>query len=140
MRTLLQNNFNGLQHIGLPVTDLERSTAFYRRLGFEPAMERRITPAEGPVSAVMMRRGVLVIELYQLPAAQLDAIRRRGDGHIDHIAFDVDDVEGAFAELQAAGMTPLEEAPIHLDFWRNGCRYFAIRGPDGEKLEFNQIL
>ena len=20
------------------------------------------------------------------------------------------------------------------------CRYFAIRGPDGEKLEFNQIL
>jgi lactoylglutathione lyase len=27
-----------------------------------------------------------------------------------------------------------------LPFWKNGCKYFNITGPDGERLEFNQIL
>ena len=24
--------------------------------------------------------------------------------------------------------------------WKNGCKYFNVLGPDGERLEFNQIL
>jgi lactoylglutathione lyase len=27
-----------------------------------------------------------------------------------------------------------------LAFWSKGCKYFNILGPDGERLEFNQIL
>jgi len=52
----------------------------------------------------------------------------------------VADVEKAFNELKAAGFTIIEEQPIFLNFWEKGCKYFAVRGPDGEKLEFNQIL
>ena len=140
MKPLLHNNFNGLQHIGIPVTDIAVSQAFYHRFGFASIMQRQVDATEGRVSAVMMRRAGVVLELYQLPAEQLAAIRQRTDGVIDHIAFAVDDIDRAWSELQAAGETLLEAAPVHLDFWRSGCRYFAIRGPDGEKLEFNQIL
>jgi lactoylglutathione lyase len=29
--------------------------------------------------------------------------------------------------------------PAFLDFWEKGCKYSAVRGQDGEKLEFNQM-
>jgi lactoylglutathione lyase len=87
----------------------------------------------------MEREGV-VIELYQLPPDQLSAdIRTRKDGHLDHIAFNVKDIDKAFEEVKSAGLVPLQNEPVKLDFWKKGCRYFSIRGPDGEKLEFNQI-
>ncbi|MEH6580052.1 MAG: VOC family protein [Amphritea sp.] len=140
MKKLLNNNFIGIQHIGIPVTQIERSKDFYRRLGFESVMEKTFPQQGGNITAVMMRREDAVIELYQLPASELDAIGHRTDGSIDHIAFSVTDIDAAFRELKAAGEDIIEDSPARLDFWKNGCRYFAIRGPDGEKLGFNEIL
>ena len=68
------------------------------------------------------------------------AIRQRKDGHVDHVAFDVEDIDVAFETLTNAGFNVLEEQPLFLPFWKNGCKYFNITGPDGERLEFNQIL
>ena len=34
----------------------------------------------------------------------------------------------------------IDNITTHLSFWKNGCNYFNITGPDGERLEFNQIL
>jgi hypothetical protein len=34
----------------------------------------------------------------------------------------------------------LENEPVFLAFWVKGCKYFNTSGPDGERLEFNQIL
>ena len=50
------------------------------------------------------------------------------------------DIDKAYAELQVAGMEMIEDTPVYIDFWDKGCKYFNVRGPDGEKLEFNQIL
>lgn len=140
METLLKNNFTGLQHIGIPVTDIERSVAFYRRLGFNPVMEKTFPDGDGETTAFMMERSGVVIELYLLPESQRGEIKTRRDGAIDHIAFSVSDIQSAFNEMLAAGEDIIEDSPLHLDFWENGCKYFAIRGPDGEKLEFNQRL
>jgi catechol 2,3-dioxygenase-like lactoylglutathione lyase family enzyme len=140
MTTLLDNNFLGIQHLGVPVTDLEASRAFYARLGFECVMEKTFDDTHGPVTALMVQRANMVIELYLLPQDERAEIGRRHDGHIDHIAFSVSDIDQAFADIRAAGFETLQAAPITLPFWRHGCRYFAIRGPGGEKLEFNQIL
>ena len=71
---------------------------------------------------------------------ELVAIQERKDGHIDHVAFDVADIDVAFAWLKNTGFNVLEEQPLFLPFWKNGCKYFNITGPDGERLEFNQIL
>ncbi len=129
-----------LQHIGLPVTSLAASTTFYARFGFTVAMTSTFPHPEGTGHVAMLQLSDITLELYEFPAPALAEIRARRDGHIDHIAFDVEDIDAAFAALTAAGLTPIEPAPVFLPFWANGCKYFNILGPDGERLEFNQIL
>jgi lactoylglutathione lyase len=131
---------NKLQHIGVPVTDITKSEQFYKKLGFQNVMAASFDHKGDQGQVAMMQQGLIIIEIYQLPESELRAIGQRQDGHVDHIAFDVDDIEVAFAELKEAGFQVLEEAPVFLPFWEKGCRYFNIAGPDGERLEFNQIL
>ncbi len=131
---------NRIQHIGLPVTNLATSEAFYAKLGFTNVMASGFDYEGGQGKVAMMRRGSITIELYQMPEAQLREIRSRNDGHIDHIAFDVDNIDEAFATLKRESFAVVEAAPVFLPFWNKGCKYFFILGPDGERLEFNQIL
>jgi lactoylglutathione lyase len=138
---LLKDNLRGLQHLGLPVTNLERSKAFYAELGFVEVMRTDLPGASEAIQVAMMRHEDLTIELYQLEQEDRQEIARRSDGHIDHIALDVMDIEQAYKEVCAAGLEILEkDAPVFLPFWDKGVRFFTIRGPDGEKVEFNQIL
>lgn len=140
MQPGLPFKINHLQHAGIPVTDILVSKSFYERLGFVNVMQSPFTIKEEPGTCIMMQNDRIIIELYQLPASHLDEIKHRKNGHIDHIAFDVDDIDMAYTALQKAGFTLLEDAPVFLQFWKNGCRYFNIAGPDGERLEFNQVL
>jgi catechol 2,3-dioxygenase-like lactoylglutathione lyase family enzyme len=131
---------NGLQHVGIPVTAVEVSESFYERLGFECVMRSAFihNGAEGKVS--MMRRNGIIIELYQMPEAELPEIKKRMDGRIDHIAFDVTQIDEVFMAVRESGFETLQDSPVYLPFWKNGCRYFYISGPDGERLEFCEIL
>lgn len=131
---------NHLQHVGIPVTDMAVSEAFYARLGFENIMRSLFTVDGETGICIMMKNKSVVIELYQLPGKQLDEIRKIKNGHIDHIAFDVDDIDVTFSLLKNASFDILENTPVFLSFWEKGCRYFNISGPDGERLEFNQVI
>ena len=138
---LLQGNLQGVQHLGLPVTDLERSKAFYLNLGFTQTMRADLPGQNEAIQVAMLQKDDLTIELYQLGSQERKEIAARQDGHIDHIALNVLDIEKAYTEIRAAGLEILEEnAPVFLPFWTHGVRFFTIRGPDGEKIEFNQIL
>jgi lactoylglutathione lyase len=138
---LLKGNLRGLQHIGLPVTNLERSKAFYAQLGFTVAMRTDLPRGSESVQVAMMQHEGLTIELYQLEEQERQEIAKRTDGHLDHIALDVIDIEQAYNEICAAGFEILEaDAPVFLPFWEHGVKYFSIRGPDGEMVVFNQIL
>jgi catechol 2,3-dioxygenase-like lactoylglutathione lyase family enzyme len=137
----LKGNLRGLQHIGLPVTNLERSKVFYAQLGFAEAMRADIPGSAEAIQVAMMQHEKLTLELYQLGQEERLAIAKRTDGHIDHLALDVMDIEQALAEIRGAGLEIMEDdAPVFLPFWDKGVKYFTIRGPDGEKVEFNQIL
>ncbi len=129
-----------IQHVGIPVTDLKKSQAFYESLGFTNVMESLFEFNNGQGTCVMMRLGSIVMELYQLPSSELGKIKNRSDGHIDHVAFDVTDIDKTFSMLKGAGFSVLEDQPTFLNFWKNGCKFFNILGPDGERLEFNQVL
>ena len=131
---------NHIQHIGIPVTDINVSEAFYWLLGFKNVMSSAFEHNGDRGTVAMMKLNDMIIELYQMPENELKEIRNRQNGHIDHIAFDVDDIDETFSELKKASFTILEEKPVFLSFWKNGCKYFNITGPDGERLEFNQIL
>jgi lactoylglutathione lyase len=139
--TYLKRNLLGMQHLGLPVMDLERSLAFYSEFGFVTTLRADLPGQPDPIRVAMLEKDGLTIELYQLPNSEREAIASRHDGHIDHIALDVLDIDGALAELVAAGFEILEnDAPVFLPFWSKGVRFFTVRGPDGEKVEFNQRM
>lgn len=131
---------NRLQHIGIPVSQIEISRQFYERLGFRAAMQAGFMHESAEGKVVMMQRDDILIELYQMPEPELSRVKQRKDGRIDHIAFDVPDIDIAYSSLKEAGFTLLEAAPVFLPFWEKGCRYFNISGPDGERLEFCQIF
>ena len=141
MENQIANLINGLQHVGIPVSNIQMSESFYSRFGFGNVMQSSffIDGEEGV--CIMMKNQHTIIELYQMPKRILSEIKNRKNGHIDHIAFDVDDVDKTFSLLKEASFEILEEEPQYLpSFWNNGCKYFNILGPDGERLEFNQIL
>jgi catechol 2,3-dioxygenase-like lactoylglutathione lyase family enzyme len=137
----MQLQIRSLQHIGIPVTDIKRSEAFYESLGFKNNMRAHFPYGINEKgTCVMMQLGNITLELYEMPEPDNSEVRNRKNGHIDHIAFDVADIDLAYQTLLAAGCKPIEPLPVKLDFWKNGCKYFNILGPDGERLEFNQIL
>lgn len=118
----------GLQHIGVPTNDIEKTIAFYTALGFEVAHRAD----NGGEQVAFLKLGDLVIETYQNGMAVGAA------GAVDHIAINVTDVAKARAIADAMGLDVIEEG--RLPFWQNGVQYFTILGPNREKLEFNQYL
>ena len=132
--------FHRIQHIGIPVTNIIVSEAFYNKLGFINVMQSQFDCKGDKGSVKMMQKEDMIIEIYQMPARELADIKTRKAGNIDHVAFDVNDIDEAFAELKREGFSFAEEAPVFLPFWKNGCKYFNIIGPNNERLEFNQIL
>ena len=120
----------GLQHIGLPTNDMEATVAFYESLGFRIA-HKTVNNGE---TVCFLQLGSVCIETYENGQAVGHA------GAIDHIALDVEDIDAAWAAVQAAGHRPLESEIQALPFWSNGVRFFNILGPNNEKVEFGQIL
>lgn len=118
----------GLQHIGIPTNDLNRTIEFYQSLGFELALRT----ANGDEQVAFLRLGDLTIETYQnFKAVQIN-------GAVDHIAINVTDVDEARRIADGLGLEVIEEG--QLPFWTHGVKYFTVLGPNREKLEFNQYL
>ena len=118
----------GLQHIGLPTDDMEKTIRFYEALGFEVAYRTNNKGEE----VAFLRLGDLTIETYQnFRAAGLD-------GAWDHVAINVTDVDQARKLADGLGLDVIEAG--ELPFWDNGVKYFTVLGPNHEKVEFNQYL
>ena len=127
----MREYLNGLQHIGLPVGDYAQSCGFYENLGFEKIYETR-QPSGGKVAFYLM--GNLEMEIYE--ADELSG----NDGAIDHIALDCTDIDRAYKEANALGLTIVSNGIEELPYWEHGIRFFHVKGPNGEKVEFCQKL
>jgi len=138
---LLQDNLQGIQHLAIFVTDINRSRSFYEQFGFKEKLSNEIPMDPEPVKLLFLELNGLTLELVELPGEMRKQVAAREDGHIDHVALNVKDIGKAHEDLAAAGINALEEdAPVFLPLWENGTKYFTVRGPDGEKVEFSQIL
>jgi methylmalonyl-CoA/ethylmalonyl-CoA epimerase len=102
----------GIHHLGVAVHDLDEALDTYTRLlGGE--LEHRETLAEQGVEALAVRVGGSRVEL--LAALGTDTpvgrfLDRRGEG-MHHVAYEVEDVGDALAELVAAGAELIDEEP-----------------------------
>ena len=126
----LKENLTGLEHVGIPTADLDKTIAFYESLGFAAILRTNI-PNGGKVAFLQL--GNVVVETYE----SADAAGR--PGAIDHLALKARDIEAAFASVQALGYELASDGIEFLPFWENGVRFFTFYGPNREKIEFSQM-
>lgn len=132
MEMNLREQLNGVQHIGIPTNDIEKTIDFYKKLGFEIAFQTVNEEANEKVAFLKLH--TLVIETYENKAAAMQA------GAVDHIAIDVKDIEKVYDMINQAGLNSTQDTIHFLPFWENGVRFFTIEGPNKEKVEFSQYL
>jgi methylmalonyl-CoA/ethylmalonyl-CoA epimerase len=100
-----------IHHVGIIVRDAEAAAETYRAgLGLEVLA---LEDYRGEAKVALLRAGETLLHLIE-PVAEgtiwSAALRDRGEGP-HHIAFEVSDINGALAELSAAGLRPLEPRP-----------------------------
>lgn len=132
MRTGYQTLITGLQHIGIPTNDMEKTVAFYRTLGFQIALQTVNHGADEKVT--FLRMGDVTLEVYENKKAAM------ASGALDHIALNVTDIEKAFQMAKEQGFPMLDTEIQFLPFWERGVRFFTVLGPNKEKVEFSQYL
>jgi methylmalonyl-CoA epimerase len=102
----------GIHHLGVAVADLDEAVATYGRL-FGATLEHRSTVPDQSVHAVSLLVGGDRIELVS-PTGDDTPVGRflasRGPG-MHHVAYEVDDVHSALAELAEAGAELIDEVP-----------------------------
>lgn len=102
----------GIHHVGVAVADLDEAVQTYERL-FGGRLEHRARVEDQGVEAASMRVGDSRIELLaalgdDTPVGKF--IAKRGPG-MHHLAYEVDDVASALAELAAQGAELIDTVP-----------------------------
>jgi methylmalonyl-CoA/ethylmalonyl-CoA epimerase len=102
----------GVHHLGFAVTDLDEAVATYGRL-FGATLEHRDEVGDQGVEAASVLVGESRIELLE-PTGEDTAVGRflakRGPG-MHHVAYEVDDVGAALADLARSGAELIDEVP-----------------------------
>ena len=121
----------GVQHIGIPTNDINKTIEYYHALGFETAL--RTVNGNEEVACLLLHS--LSIETYQTHQAKMEY------GAIDHIAIDVKNIEELFNVVKEAGTFKMLDQQVNgLPFWEHGVKFFTIEGPNKEKIEFCEKL
>lgn len=139
---------NGLHHVGLSVTDIDRSLTFYRdalgmdvesRNGFSGERYDAILALEGVEGIVaVLKRPQLELELFEFThpqPAKGDPGRPVCDHGITHFCIAVDNIEVEYERLREAGARP--HCPP-LDFGTAKATY--VRDPDGNVVELLELV
>lgn len=137
-----------ITHVGLCVSDLERSRVFYRDLlGFEErtklaidggTSEQLLEVEDLKLRCIFLERDGLRIELMHYGAAttgdgRVTPIFQRG---LTHFALRVDDLDDMVTRLEAGGAEILRHTEIRNDDF--GARVVFAVDPDGVRLELIQ--
>lgn len=106
--------FNRMDHVGIVVTDIDATLKTYcDQLGFQ--LLQRVEIPEQKVVAAFVDAGNSTIELISPTDTESGTARylaSRGEG-THHVAYEVDDIVAALAELKAQGVRLIDETPRH---------------------------
>jgi lactoylglutathione lyase len=132
---------SAFNHVGLCVTDLERSKRFYCEL-FGFTLEREINPPDDSsaqlmsltppmtmTAAYLVRDGLVLELLHYAAAGQTQPFRPRtmNEPGLTHLSLSVDDIPAVCARIAEFGGEVIESTNI-------GAAVF-VRDPDGQLLE-----
>lgn len=136
-------------HIGIPVSDMERSLQFYHdALGLEIVSSREVS-GERVSAGVQVPDARIKITLLEAGNAQLELLqylnpvgrpfdRQNNDVGTAHVSFEVADIRATYDRLQALGISC--NTPPFPSSYPEGWGWFYARDPDGITLEFNGPL
>lgn len=118
-----------MDHIGIASVDVEADVRYYVDvLGF------RVIGHFG--TCYFIQNGGTIYEIFSRKEQPDAAV-----GKIDHIAYTSRDIERDYAYALARGYEITTNGIESIDhFWAHGIRYFKLRTPGGQEIEFNQIL
>lgn len=134
-------------HVGISTGDIDRLASFYRdKLGFEDVYALDLKAGDKVADSifrlkdaatriVVLKLGDVSIELFQFrhPTPKpSDPQRPVCDHGITHLCLQVEDIEGEYNRLSAAGME-FHAAPVDVG---GGARSTYARDPDGNVIEF----
>lgn len=132
---------SAVNHVGLCVTDVDRSRRFYEgAFGFTLRNEMRVpdgaasrllrVPAPVGLTAVYLERPGFVLELLHFARDGNHARRDRSftEPGLTHLSFSVDDVAATCSRVAELGGEVLDDTDV-------GGRAIMVRDPDGQLLE-----
>jgi lactoylglutathione lyase len=117
-----------LIHTCYRITDIDRSVAFYEKLGFEEMARKPIRDEAVNVFMGLPGDGARLELTWN---RDQDGPYEIGTGY-GHIALAVDDLDGALERLKADGIEP-EKPPYRVS--EGGSRLCFVRDPDDYRIE-----
>jgi catechol 2,3-dioxygenase-like lactoylglutathione lyase family enzyme len=120
-------------HVGLIVSDLERSKWFYGQLGFEVAIER----TDEKKTLAFMRLGDFELELFCYNETPPAADHEGPVLGFRHLALRTDDIDDVMARLGDAGVLPPDAQVRDVP---GMARLLFFNDPDGIEIEVMQPL
>lgn len=120
----------GIQHIGIPTTEVQKTIDFYLGLGFKLSTRHDINGRD----FAFVQLGNLLLEIIPTDKPAMQA------GAVDHFCLDVENIDTLYTTLKEAGYTMIDDHINDIAFWEKGARYFFILGPNNERIEFCEIV
>jgi len=122
-----------INHVGLRVRDMDVARKFYGQLGFE-FIVGPVGPE--PVAIIEHPSGVNINLILNASddASQVNVLMDVPEKHTGytHIALEITDAEEVERQIQALGIEITERVEF------GGSRFFFIRDPDGNVIEFHK--
>ncbi|MGH7819477.1 MAG: VOC family protein [Candidatus Binatia bacterium] len=136
-------------HVGICVSDIERSLRFYRDLlGFRYLSDLRVAGEptdtllelrDTDLHAAYLERDGLRIELLRFaspPAREPRQERRMNDAGLTHISIRVSELRSFVARLRGEGVRVVERTWIEIPSFESAA--VMIEDPDGQRIELVQ--
>lgn len=141
----------GVNHIGIPVRDLDATVSWYREmLGIEPTFGQKGKP-DPEVDRVVQVEGAVIdmafcvlgntcVEFleYREPDGEDFSLRNCDVGAV-HICFEVDDAQGLYEQLVSKGVEFSQPPAVIADGPLEGITYAYFRDLQGLQLELFQV-
>ncbi|WP_026239328.1 VOC family protein [Parafrankia discariae] len=140
-----------ISHIGLCVSDFDRSIRFYTEgLGFRLAERFDIGDSLAQLAEVpppircrsqMIVNGQTKLELldWKTPRPEGTALTTRRQIGFTHLSVYVNDLAAAEARLVALGATPIEYTRTHIPMRDSAMDVLFLADPDGIRIELVQV-
>jgi lactoylglutathione lyase len=119
-----------LIYTGIRVKDMDKSIEFYTKvLGMKLTGRSKISETKGEVAGLVSEEGGHLLELnYYGKGSEFATKYGAGEG-LDHLAFQVEDLDKAAADAAKAGY------PVVLDMKTKTSRWTYIKDPNGIYIE-----